>query len=750
LKPKSTSERRLENALEGLHKVGPDGIILWANKAELDMLGYHEDEYIGHHVADFHVDHDVIEKVLQQLLKGESIYNQPAMLRCKDGTVKHVLIHSNAYFERGRFRYSRCFTRDMTEIRSADRDRAMLAAIIESSQDAIISKTLDGIIRSWNAGAERIFGYTAKEAVGQSITLIIPPERHHEEAQIQARLKRGESIDHYETVRMAKDGRLLDISITISPMRNAAGNLIGASKIARDISDRKQSEAALRESEERFRRLVELLPVGVYTCDASGAVTYSNGQAETLWGRSPILNDSVERFCGSFKLYALSGEHVPHDQCPMAVALKEGTRFRNREVEIERPDGSRITALVNIDPIHDRDGKVVGAINVFHDISALKEAEQKLRAEDKRKDEFLATLAHELRNPLAPIRNGLQILRMSGQSSGAAGHVHEMMERQVLHMVRLVDDLLELSRISRGKIDLKLESVALGDVINHAVETARPFIDASQHSFELTLPSDQLIVEGDSVRLSQVVANLLNNAAKYTNKGGRIKLALFAAGREAVIAVLDNGIGIPRDMLSRVFDMFAQVENPLRRSQDGLGIGLSLVKSLVQMHGGSVEARSEGLGMGTEVLVRLPLARKPKELSAEPGLSRSSINPGSSVQRILCVDDNRDSADSLGTMLKFLGADVRVVYDGPSALEAIKICRPSIALLDIGMPGMDGLEVAQKIRDDTANKDMLLIALTGWGNEDDRQRSREAGFDHHLVKPVDLNALQALLRSHGN
>jgi PAS domain S-box-containing protein len=746
------SERQLTdlvgNALECLHKVGPDGTILWANQAELDLLGYDADEYIGRHVREFHVDRDTIDTILQKVTAGENLFNQPATLRCKDGSLKHVLVHSNAYFEAGEFRYSRCFTRDVTAVREADRDRALLASIIESSQDAIISKNFEGIILSWNTGAERLFGYSQDEAVGQPITMLIPPERRAEEVDILARLRRGERIEHYETVRVAKDGRHIEISLTISPLCDEAGNFIGASKIARDITDRRKAEQALSDSQERFRLLVELLPVGVYVCEApSGVIEFYNDHAARLWGRAPRTGDTDERFCGAFKLFTPDGTNLPHHESPMAVALREGRKFRNVEVDIERPDGSRITALVNIDPIWGAGGIIVGAINIFLDMTPLKQAQQRLSEAARRKDEFLATLAHELRNPLAPIRNGLQILRMSGQAGAAAEHVHEMMERQLTHMVRLVDDLLEVSRISRGKIDLKRERVALSTIINHALETCRPFIEAGEHQLQVSLPEEPVMVEGDLVRLSQVFSNLFNNAAKYTDKGGKIEITLEHAGAEAIVRVRDSGIGIPPDMLSRVFEMFAQVNDPERRGQEGLGIGLHLVKSLVRMHGGSVEAHSEGPGAGSEFIVRLPVAQA-DAAGTESGLVKAEATIAAQpVPRILCVDDNKDAADSLGMMLSFLGADVQTAYDGPSALEAARLGRPSIILMDLGMPGMDGCEVARAIRRDPAHRDVLLIAMTGWGQAEDRRRSREAGFDHHLVKPVDFAALRALLGS---
>jgi PAS domain S-box-containing protein len=559
-------------------------------------------------------------------------------------------------------------------------------------------------------------------------------------------LRRGERIDHFETVRVAKDGRKLDISLTISPVHDSTGRIIGASKVARDITERKRAEESLRRSEERYRRLAKILPVGVYTCDApAGTITYCNDQAAALWGRAPRLGDSDERFCGSFKLFLPDGTFVPHDECPMAIALREGREFRNQEVVIERPDGSRITALVNIDPIRDSAGSTVGAINVFHDVSALKQAEQALREADRRKDEFLATLAHELRNPLAPIRNSLNALRMTGDSGPAAARVHEMIERQVAHMVRLVDDLLELSRISRGTIDLKKELVELAEIINHAVETSRPLIEAAGHRLEVSLPEAPVRLHGDAVRLSQVFANLLNNAAKYTEKGGHIWIGAAQEDGEVRVAVRDTGIGIPRDQLARVFDMFAQVANPLRRSQDGLGIGLSLVRTLVSMHGGSVQAFSDGLGHGSEFVVRLPLWQQDGAAADQLPNSSERTSTLAPARRILVVDDNRDAADSMAMLLKLSGADVHVAYDGPTAMEAMRLCRPAVVFLDLGMPGMDGLEVARRIRADDSYRNTVLIALTGWGQASDRQNSSHAGFDHHLVKPVDFSALQAVL-----
>ena len=737
----------LENGLECIHKVGSDGTILWANKAELEMLGYEKEVYFGRHIGDFHVDRGGLEELLYRLKNGESVRNFPAQLRCKDGSLKDVLIHSNGYFKNGSFGYSRCFTRNITSLKHAERELATLASIVECSHDAIYSITLDGTIRSWNRAAEEIYGYSTKEAIGRNISMIIPPDRAGEEAEIFRRLTKGGRIDHYETVRVTRSGKHLYVSLSVSPLLDAAGNLIGASKASRDITERRQTQAELQRSQQELRNLLRLLPVGVYTCEApSGKLTYWNEQAVKLWGRVPNTGEAFDRYCGSHKLYNLDGTFLPHDKCPMVVALREGHPFRNIEVEMERPDGSRFIALVSIDPIRNEGGQVIGAINVFQDMSALKQAELKLKEADRRKDEFLATLAHELRNPLAPIRNSLHVLRMAEQNPAAAARVHQMMERQVGHLVRLVDDLLEVSRISRGKIELKRERVAISTVIQHAVETSKPFIESGKHTLNVSVPTAPIFVEGDSVRLSQVLSNLLNNAAKYMEPGGSIMLFAHTENRQLIISVKDTGIGIPREMLGRIFDMFVQVEHPLRRTKDGLGIGLSLVKTIVSMHGGAVEARSDGIGRGSEFIVRLPVSELQKSAEIQHVASPSKLDPA--VCRILVVDDNKDSAESLGMMLNFLGADVHVVFDGKTALESIKMRRPTIVFMDLGMPGMDGYEVAKLIRTQREYENVHLVALTGWGQEEDRRCSREAGFNQHLVKPIDIDALQAVLATH--
>jgi signal transduction histidine kinase/CheY-like chemotaxis protein len=367
--------------------------------------------------------------------------------------------------------------------------------------------------------------------------------------------------------------------------------------------------------------------------------------------------------------------------------------------------------------------------------------EQALRSADRRKDEFLATLGHELRNPLAPISNSLEIMKLSGafdnvrtQQAGA------VMERQIHHLNRLVDDLLEVSRITRGVIEVRKQPLDLTSIVKAAIETSRPVLDNLRHQLEVELDPEPICVGGDPVRLTQVFANLLNNAAKYTNHGGRISISTRRENGGAVISVKDNGIGIAPNALSQVFDMFMQVDRSTRRSQGGLGIGLTLVKSLVGMHGGTVEARSEGPGLGSEFIVRLPVVVE--IASALEQTRRMTPLPS---RRILIVDDSRDGGESLATLLRVLGAEVALAHSGRHALECVDAFRPDVVLLDIGMPGMDGYEVARRIRANPANRHMSLIALTGWGQDEDRRRSVAAGFNHHLVKPADIEQLRQLL-----
>ena len=396
-------------------------------------------------------------------------------------------------------------------------------------------------------------------------------------------------------------------------------------------------------------------------------------------------------------------------------------------------------------PIRDEAGKIVYWFGTCTDIEDVKRLEAALREADTRKNEFLATLAHELRNPLAPLRTGLQILQLTDDRASQV-QAREMMERQLAQLVRLIDDLMDISRISRNKLELRKARISLAAVIESAVETACPLIDSKKQTLSVRLPADTVYLDADLTRLAQVFSNLLNNSAKYTDPGGRIDLVAQSAGTELVVSIRDTGIGIPTDALPGLFTMFSQVDHSLERSQGGLGIGLALVRGLVEMHGGTVQAQSAGVGQGSEFVVRLPVA---SESSIDPSTSSptSETIPRSPSRRILIVDDNRDGAASLGVMLSLLGHDSRTAHDGLDAIKLAESFRPDLMLLDIGLPKVSGYDVCRRIRQQPWGKAVFMVAVTGWGQENDRRRSEEAGFDRHIIKPLDASALQRLLAS---
>jgi len=509
--------------------------------------------------------------------------------------------------------------RDVSERRRLERAAAerltaanLLASIVESSDDAIVRKTLGGIIESWNAGAERLFGYTADEVIGRHISLFIPPERLAEEDRIIAALTAGQRIEHFETERLRRNGERVTVSLTISPVRDASGTIIGASKIARDITARRQLEDHLRR---------------------------------------------------------------------MAVDLAEA---------------------------------------------------------DRQKGEFLATLAHELRNPLAPLRSALDLLKQSGADASRAQLARDTMDRQLGQMVRLVDDLLDVNRVMHNRLELRPVDIDIALVIHQAVEVSQPLVDKGGHHLRVVLPAEPVFLHADPVRLTQVFANLLNNSCKYTPPGGRLQISAEREGEHAVVRVKDSGAGIPPDQLEKIFNMFNQIDRAPERAQGGLGIGLTLVRRLVEMHGGSVRASSEGPGKGSEFIVRLPALKgvPATETSQAPEAAAPAMR-----RRVLIVDDNRDAADALALLLQHSGHDAFVAYDGLAAFAAAEKQRPNVMLLDIGLPGMSGHDVCRQIREQPWGSGIRMIALTGWGQDEDRRKSQEAGFDGHLVKPVDLAAV---------
>ncbi|GHA69462.1 PAS domain S-box protein [Cognatilysobacter bugurensis] len=505
-----------------------------------------------------------------------------------------------------------------------------------------------------------------------------------------------------------------------------------------DITGRKHTEAALRRNEERLRLALVTGRLGSWQLDLLTMDFTCTALCKSHYGLAADAPLAYAR---------LWDELVhPDDRDAMQAELRaaiEHHRDYEAEYRVVWSDGSVHWLVARGRAAYDARGQAIAVAGVTLDITERRQTEEALRDADRRKDEFIATLAHELRNPLAPLRHCLHILQMESAAPVDLPRMHAMMDRQVRHLVRLVDDLLEVSRISRGKIELRRERIDLAQVIQHAVETSRPLVDAGRHALDVELATAPLLLDADAIRLAQVFSNLLNNAAKYTPHGGRIAVSASAEGTDAVVRVRDNGVGIPLDMLPRVFEMFSQVDHTLDQAQGGLGIGLTLVRSLVELHGGTVSAQSAGRGCGAEFTVRLPLCDTPTAHGSTPRIADGVTDRGDGPQRVLVIDDNRESADSLAMFLRLCGREVHVAYDGNAGIEAAERLRPDAMLVDIGMPGRNGYEVCTHVRAQAWGHALAIFAVTGWGQQDDRHRSERCGFDGHLVKPVDPDALLA-------
>jgi two-component system, chemotaxis family, CheB/CheR fusion protein len=594
-----------------------------------------------------------------------------------------------------------------------------------------------------NEAAVDHYGYSREEFLGMSVldirtpeagqklqaTLACPPHRPPERDSCQHRKKSGEVID---------------VELRSSEIR-LAGRRAWLTAIL-DVSERKRTEDVLRRAAEFDEAVMTNMGEGLYTVDAQGLVTTLNPAAEKMLGWK--LEELRGRKMHDMTHYKHpDGRPYPAEECAGFQVLRSGKAVTNYDDVFVRKDGTFLDVVYSSAPLKAGD-EIAGLVVVFRDVSERKRAEESLREADRRKNEFLAMLAHELRNPLAPIRNALEILRQREESREAVHSASAMMERQIGQMARLVDDLLDVSRISRGKIELRKGPIELASAVNHAVDAARHLVESKSIDLNVSLPQEPVYLNADPIRLAQVVGNLLSNACKFTSKGGRIWLTAELTSKgdqspEVLIRVQDTGIGIAADQLDRVFDMFVQLDTSLERSVSGLGIGLTLAKNLVELHGGSMEVHSPGAGQGSEFVVRLPILVEAPQLPS-PGPASSELNTEPS-RRILVVDDNEDSAESLTILLSLAGHETHTAYDGPQAMEAAATFRPDVILLDIGLPKLNGYEVARKIREQPWGQTMVLVALTGWGQEEDRRRSREAGFDHHLTKPVEPLALTKLL-----
>ena len=651
-----------ENSALPIHSVGPDGIILRANQAELDMLGYSKDEYVGHHIAGFHVEQRVIDDILTRLSRGEILHNYESQLRCNDGSIKDVLITSSVLWEEGKFVHTRCFTRDITDRKRAEDAMAFLASATTSLAE----------LTDHQNALQHAVRVTVPFFADWCVIYVVN-EQHQ--------------IDHQAHAH-----------------RDPEKERVLAAMLAETPLDWESSTATVRALRTQKSQLYAELP-------------------EAL----------LARFAKSDAHRRMIRELDP--QSVISVPL----RIRERTIGVMSfvAEGNRRYTEQDLkfaENIAYRTATAVDNAQLFY---AVKEA-------SRQKDEFLAMLAHELRNPLAAIRYAGALGQMT---PGESMHeLFEIIDRQTQNLAHLIEDLLDVSRISRNKVTLRKEPVDVAAIVHRAVATVRPVLEEKRHELVLDVAEQPMAIFADPTRAEQIVANLLTNAAKYTPEAGRVTVRAHPDGSDAVIQVIDTGVGLPPEMLARVFDLFAQADSSLDRAQGGLGIGLTVARKLAEMHGGTIAAFSEGIGQGARFTVRLPMCEIPREAEPPSPFERLANRPGK--LRILVVDDNRDTAVSGALMLRTLGHEVKTAFDGPTALEMARSFKPQALLLDIGLPGMTGYEVAQKLREE-GFQEQTIVAVSGYGQPEDRRRSREAGFDHHLVKPVDRDTLLAVLQGNG-
>jgi PAS domain S-box-containing protein len=606
---------------------------------------------------------------------------------------------------------------------------------------AIFTLDRTGHVTSWNEGAENIKGYQAPEILGRHFSCFYEPQAlaagwPDQELKIAA----GQGRLEDEGWRLRKDGTRFWASVVITALRDPSGELTGFLKITRDLTERRRHEESLRVSEERFRLLVEeVKDHALFMLDPQGIVASWNLGAERLAGYTAV--EIMGRHFSSF--YPRESVDIGLPQQHIALATQNG----NVETEgwLVRKNGTRFWADMTISAFNDRDGRLRGFATVTRDlternrVAALEQSHESTYI-------FLAMLSHELRNPLAPLMTSVDILRMRNVSDPVVQQTSDVIARQVQHLTRLVDDLMDVSRITSGRIALSHASIDIAAPVARALELSRTLIDTKQHSLHLSLPEPPVMVSGDLTRLTQVMVNLLNNAAKYTPQGGHIDVTVKPENDSVVIRVCDTGSGMPRELVPRVFDLFTQGQRSLDRAEGGLGVGLTLVQKIVELHGGTVTAHSDGIDRGSEFVVRLPRDTALK-VPAHPLKGSDGGDEPRHHLRILVVDDNRDAAESMAILMALWGHEVRRTYDGRRAIDVCLSYRPQVIFLDIGLPGMDGYEVAARLREKPETARTVLVAVTGYGQEEDRRRSRRAGFDHHLVKPVAPETLRLLLSS---
>jgi hypothetical protein len=722
-----------------------DGRVATWNQGAEAIKGWKADEIIGQHFSRFYPSESIKAALPERELTGAAkdgrFENEGWRIR-KDGSRfwANVIITALRDTDRRLIGYAKV-TRDLTDRRrheeSLRHNEARFRSLVEGVRDyAIFMLDTDGRVTTWNAGAQHIMGYDAIEAIGEHLATFYPKdgrERELADHELQTAMTDGRFED--EDWRMRKDGSRFWASVILTAVRDPSGTLIGFSKITRDLTERRKHESTLRQSEERVRLLVEsVVDYSIITVDEQGFVNGWNMGAER-----------ITQFSGP----EILGRHFSHLYPPEDIASNKpwqqliranaGSRV-NEEGWRVRKDGSQFWANSVIGKLPS--GEIAGATFyiVTQDLTQRRHAES-LADTAQKMHEFIAMLAHELRNPLAPIRNAVALMQRRNIQDPIVETMRKTIERQSGQLARIIDELLDVNRVARGQFTIEKETVDLRDILHRAIETSRPLIDSRQHTLNLDIGPNPIPVHADPMRLQQVVVNLLNNAAKYTPSQGTISLIAREEDGNAEIRVRDTGKGIPRDSLDRVFDLFIQLEPNSGSALGGLGVGLALVRRIVELHGGRVQARSEGLGRGAEFSVRLPISQSPLHALSEEFADEKYEN----AVRVLICDDNVDAADSLALMLQAVGQEARAVYDGATALRLCGTYRPHLILLDIGMPHMSGYDVVRALRAAPGGEEPVIAAVTGWGQDADKVRAREAGFDRHFTKPISEGALRGVI-----
>lgn len=632
---------------------------------------------------------------------------------------------------------------DINALKQTRARLAQMSAIVESSDDAIIGIDDTGIITTWNRGAERLYGYTAEQAIDQPIRLLENGTESNALLEMASAIANGGRVERTEMVHRTLDGNLIEVSITMSPVYDEdTSNIVGSSVISRDITELKRVQRQLRARGDRIELLLDSTAEAICGLDLNGVCIFCNNASARLLGYETTDRMVGERLHNLLRPESPTGTPRSESEFPVYRVLRTGEQIHCDEDWMTRTDGTRFQAEYWTHPIRDN-GDIVGAVMTFLDITQRKRVETELRIASERREQFLAMLSHELRNPLAAVMSATRVMQSKRSDEGAMDRARGVINRQAKHMACLLEDLLDVSRITRGGIQLRIELVDLRTTAELSIEALAPFLEEREIQLEVELPETPLFVDGDPARLQQIVVNLLSNAARYSPPRTRVILSMTEDRGEIVMRVRDYGSGISQNMLPHIFELFVQSEQGLERARGGLGIGLTLVRKIVDLHGGSVAATSDGIGMGSEFCVRLPRSERQKARSDAPPPSQRR------TRSILVVEDQDDAREMLTLLLEAHGNNVFGAADGPAALDIIERERPDAALIDIGLPSMNGYEVARRVRSHPELSAVYLVALTGYGTHEDVRAARDAGFDHHMTKPADPETIQRVLQNIG-